>query len=93
MCLQVRQTCMRLVGSSNFPEADICKEIEQEIGSVHTLSTVSVSTQTDPLEQDTEEGGNKQYICTGTLTDDILIWHCHLSKIWTLAVRAVKSLR
>uniref|UniRef100_A0A8C9XCN1 Uncharacterized protein n=1 Tax=Sander lucioperca TaxID=283035 RepID=A0A8C9XCN1_SANLU len=72
MCLQARQTCMRLVASSNFPEADICKEIEQEIGSVHILSTVSVSTQTDPPEQETEEGGNKQYICTGTLTDDIL---------------------
>lgn len=66
---------MRLVASSNFPEADICKEIEQEIGSVHTLSTVSVSTQTDPLEQDTEEGGNKQYIFTGTLTDNILNNH------------------
>ena len=63
---------MRLVASSNFPEADICKEIEQEIGSVHILSTVSVSTQTDPPEQETEEGGYKQYICTGTLTDDIL---------------------
>uniref|UniRef100_A0A8C9Z2U6 Uncharacterized protein n=1 Tax=Sander lucioperca TaxID=283035 RepID=A0A8C9Z2U6_SANLU len=40
--------------------------------SVHILSTVSVSTQTDPPEKETEEGGNKQYICTGTLTDDIL---------------------
>ena len=62
---------MHLVASSKFPEADISEEIEQETGSVRTL-TVSVSTQTDSFQQDTEEGGNKQYICTGTLTDDIL---------------------
>ena len=55
---------MHLMASSKFPEADISDEIEQETGSVRTL--------TDSFQPDTEEGGNKQYICTGTLTDDIL---------------------
>lgn len=55
---------MQLVSSSKFPEADISEEIQQVTG--------SVGTQTDPFQQDTEEGDNKQYICTGTLTDDIL---------------------
>lgn len=69
--LQVRQTRMQVVASSTFPEVDISEEIEQETGSVRTL-TVSVGTQTDASEQRTEEGGNKQYICKSSLTDAIL---------------------
>lgn len=59
------------VTSSKFPEAEISKETEQETGSVCSL-TGRVSTQTYAFEQDTEEGGNKKYICTCTLTDDFL---------------------
>lgn len=63
---------MKLVASSKFPEVkDISEETELETGSVCPL-TVSVGTQTDASEQKTEEGANKQYICTGSLTDDIL---------------------
>ena len=62
---------MQLVASSKCPEADISQDTEQETGSVHT-PTVSVSTQTDEFEQNEEKGGNKQYICTGTMTDNIL---------------------
>lgn len=62
---------MHLVAINKSPEPDIIKDVEQEMGRVHTL-TVSVSAQTDAFEQDTEEESNKQYICAGTLTDDIL---------------------
>lgn len=64
---------MHLVESSKFPENELIPEIEQETGSVCT-STVSVSTQTD-FNMDREEGNNKQYICTGTVTDDICTYH------------------
>lgn len=60
----------QLVANSKFLEADISEEIEQETVSIHT-PTVSVSSQTNALEQDKEEGGNKENVFTSTVIDDI----------------------